>query len=162
MLPTAKNTNLLIFLGCASAMAVAYYMQYQMGLEPCPLCMTQRIFVIATGLVALVAFIHATIGQHHKFYSALSLLTSVTGGGFSMRQLYLQSLPPEQAPACGPGLGYMLENFPFMQALEIMLKGDGNCAEVVWTFGGISIPGWTLVAFTGLAAISIWQLVRKN
>jgi disulfide bond formation protein DsbB len=143
-------------------MAVAYYMQYQMGLEPCPLCMTQRIFVIATGLVALVAFIHATIGQHYKRYSALSLLTSVTGGGFSMRQLYLQSLPPEQAPACGPGLGYMLENFPFMQALEIMLKGDGNCAEVVWTLMGISIPGWTLIAFTGLAAISIWQLVRKN
>jgi disulfide bond formation protein DsbB len=79
-----------------------------------------------------------------------------------MRQLYLQSLPAEQAPACGPGLGYMLENFPFMQALEIMLKGDGNCATVVWTFIGISIPGWTLIAFIGLAAISIWQLVRKN
>ena len=162
MLLTAKNTNLLIFFGCASAMVVAYYMQYQMGLEPCPLCMSQRIFIIATGIIALIAFIHASIGQHYKSYSALSLLTSVAGGGFSLRQLYLQSLPPEQAPACGPGLGYMLENFPFMQALEIMLKGDGNCATVVWTFMGISIPGWTLAAFTGLAAISIWQLVRKN
>jgi|TARA_B110000902_G_scaffold266961_1_gene357177 disulfide bond formation protein DsbB len=162
MLPTAKNTNLLIFLGCAIAMSVAYYMQYQMGLEPCPLCMTQRIFVMATALIALIAFIHASLGQHYKFYSGFSLLTSVTGGGFSMRQLYLQSLPPEQAPACGPGLGYMLDNFPLMQALEIMLKGDGNCAEVMWIFMGVSIPGWTLVAFTILAAISIWQLLRKN
>jgi disulfide bond formation protein DsbB len=162
MLPTAKNTNLLIFFGCASAMAVAYYMQYKMGLEPCPLCMTQRIFIIATGMIALAAFIHATIGQHHKSYSAFSLLASITGGGFSMRQLYLQSLPPEQAPACGPGLGYMLENFPFMRALEIMLKGDGNCATVVWTFMGISIPGWTLAAFSVLTTICIWQLVRKN
>ena len=162
MLPTAKNTNLIIFIGCAIAMAVAYYMQYQMNLEPCPLCMTQRIFVIATAAVALVAFIHASISHHYKFYNVLTLLTSITGGGFSLRQLYLQSLPPELAPACGPGLGYMLENFPFMKALEIMLKGDGNCAEVVWTFMGISIPGWTLVAFIGLAAISIFQLWREN
>jgi disulfide bond formation protein DsbB len=162
MLPTAKNTNLLIFIGCAIAMSVAFYMQYQMNLEPCPLCMTQRIFVIATGSVAMIAFIHASIGQHYRFYNGLTLLTAITGGGFSMRQLYLQSLPPEQAPACGPGLGYMLDNFPFMKALEIMLKGDGNCAEVMWTFMGLSIPGWTLVAFAGLAAISIFQLVRKN
>ncbi len=159
MLPTPRFTNLAIFVICAIAMAVAYYMQYQMNLEPCPLCMTQRIFVMAVGGIALVGYIHASAP---KFYSILTLLSACFGGGFSLRQLYLQSLPPEDAPACGPGLGYMLENFPLMKALEVMLKGDGNCAEVVWTFMGLSIPGWTLVLFIMLAGTSVWQLVRSR
>ncbi len=143
-------------------MAVALVMEHQMGLEPCPLCMTQRIFIMATGFAALLGFLHATIWQPVKFYNGLSLLTSITGGGFSIRQLYLQSLPPELAPSCGPGLSYMLDNFPLADAIQLMLTGDGNCAEVVWTFMGISIPGWTLVAFIGLAAISVWQLKRSD
>lgn len=92
---------------------------------------------------------------------AVGIVFAILGGSFSSRQLWLQSLPPDQVPACGPALDYLFENFPLMEVLSVMLRGDGNCAEVSWTFLSISIPGWTLVAFIGLALFNIWQIFRK-
>ncbi len=132
-----------------------------MELIPCPLCITQRVFIVAVGLVGLLGFIHNPSGWGRKIYGGLGALLAIIGGGFSSRQLYLQNLPADQAPACGPGVGYLLENFPLMEALSVLLRGDGNCAEVAWTFLGVSIPGWTLVAFIGLMGFNIWQIVRQ-
>ncbi|ROS01972.1 disulfide bond formation protein DsbB [Sinobacterium caligoides] len=159
-LPSIRQTNLVIFLGCCGLMAVGYFMQYMLGLEPCPLCMTQRVFIILTGVWALLAYLHSPALIGTRVYAFLVALSALIGGGFSMRQLHLQSLPAELAPTCGPSIDYMFETFPFTKALEVMLKGDGNCAEVVWTFMGISIPGWTLVAFAGLFMLGLWQLLR--
>ena len=86
----------------------------------------------------------------------------IIGGGFSSRQVWLQSLPPDQVPACGPDLSYLIENFPLKEAFMVLLRGDGNCAEVTWTFLGVSIAGWTLVAFSGLMLINLWQWVRAE
>ncbi|CAH0991858.1 Disulfide bond formation protein B [Sinobacterium norvegicum] len=158
---TTRQTNLMIFLGCCGLMATGYFMQFQLGLEPCPLCITQRVFIVLAGAWGLLAFIHNPKALGARIYGCLVAVSALIGSGFSMRQLYLQSLPADMAPACGPPLAYMLETFPFMKALEVMLKGDGNCAEVVWTFMGVSIPGWTLVAFVGLVAFGIWQVLRQ-
>src|SRR5690606_18041319 len=157
MLPSIRQTNLIIFLGCVGLMLIAAYMEHVMGLEPCPLCITQRAFVILVGLIALIAFLHnpARIGQ--RVYGILGILAAVIGGSFSSRQLWLQSLPEDQVPACGPGLSYMFDVYPFLEALEVLLRGDGNCAKVDWSLFGISIAGWTLVAFIGLAAINLFQ-----
>ncbi len=159
-MPTIRLTNLILFLGCVGLILTGLYMQYQMDLHPCALCITQRIFIIATGLLALLAFLHHPRCLGLRIYASLGILTAVIGGGFSSRQLWLQSLPPDQAPACGPGLEYMIENFPLAEAFQLLLRGDGNCAEVAWTFLGISIPGWTLVAFIGLVLMNIWQWIR--
>src|SRR5690554_6145940 len=161
MFPSVRQTHGLIVIACTLLLAVALYMEYVMGLVPCPLCMTQRVFVFLVGLLALLAFVHHPQGWGLRVYASLGLLAAIIGGGFSSRQLWLQSLPPERVPACGPDLYYMLDVFPFLETLKVMLTGDGNCAEVSWTFLGISIPGWTLVAFVGLAALNIWQLVRR-
>lgn len=159
-LPNIRQTFLLIFLGCTGLILVAMYMQHSLGLEPCPLCITQRVFIIAVGLTALVAFAVNFQGVGRRIVAGLGLLFSIAGGGFSTRQLWLQSLPEDQIPACGPSVSYMFDTFPLMEALGVLLRGDGNCAEVVWTLFGISIPGWTLVAFVGLAGFNIWQLLR--
>jgi disulfide bond formation protein DsbB len=135
-------------------------MQEVMGLIPCALCITQRIFIIAVGVVALIGLLHHPKGYGQKIYAGLGIIFAVTGGSFSTRQLYLQSLPADQVPACGPDIAYMFENFPFLDALSLLLRGDGNCAEVAWSLFGISIPGWTLVAFTGLVIINLWQFIR--
>lgn len=161
MLPSVRQTNGLIVIACSLLLAVALYMEHVMGFVPCPLCMTQRVFVLLVGLVALLAFVHHPRRRGRRVYGSLGLAAAVIGGGFSSRQLWLQSLPPDRVPACGPDLYYMLDVFPFLETLKVMLTGDGNCAEVSWTFLGISIPGWTLVAFVGLAALNIWQLVRR-
>lgn len=159
--PTIRQTFLLISLGCAGLMLVGFYMQYIMGLAPCPLCITQRIFIVLVGLIALGAGCHNPQGWGHRAYAIGGILAAVLGGAVSSRQLWLQSLPEDQVPACGPSLEYLLENFPLGEALELLFRGDGNCAEVAWSFLGISIPGWTLVAFTGLVVFNIWQLLRR-
>lgn len=161
-LPSPRQTNLLIFLACTAMMAVGFIFQYVMNLEPCPLCITQRFFITLTGLIALTGFLTNPRAIGLKIFSVFTTLTAIGGGSFSTRQLWLQSLPADQAPACGPSLGYMLETFPLLEALEVLLRGNGNCAEVVWTLFGVSIPGWTLVAFIMLAGISIWQFSRAS
>ncbi|MEM0955089.1 MAG: disulfide bond formation protein B [Pseudomonadota bacterium] len=149
-----------IALLAAAAMAFALYLDNVLGLVPCPLCMTQRLFVCACGLVALIAAIHGPAMLVRRVYAGLALLFAAVGGGVAARHVYLQHLPEELAPACGPGLEYMLENFPFTETLKLILMGDGNCAEVVWTFLGLSIPEQTLILFCVLSAACIWQLLR--
>ncbi|MDQ2076123.1 disulfide bond formation protein B [Marinimicrobium sp. ABcell2] len=161
MLPSVRQTNFLIVFACSLLLAIALYMEHVMGLVPCPLCMTQRVFVALVGLLALVAFVHHPRRLGRRVYASLGLLAAVIGGGFSTRQLWLQSLPPDRVPACGPDLYYMLDVFPFLDTLRVMITGDGNCAEVSWTFLGVSIPGWTLLAFVALAALNVWQFVRR-
>lgn len=139
-----------------------YYLQYVEGLEPCPLCITQRVFLASCALVALVALIHRPQKIGSIVYAVLGSLLAIAGGGFSSRQLYLQSLPEDKVPACGPSLEFMFETFPLMDAIGLLLRGDGNCAEVTWRFLGLSIPGWTLCAFVVIAAGFILQAVIKR
>ena len=159
-LPNPRHTNLLIFLGCCGLMGGGFIFQYALYLEPCPLCMSQRVFIVLTGVLGLIAFLHSPAGTGIKLYALAGLATSIAGGSVSARQVYLQGLPADQVPACGPGFEYMLDTFPMGELMQAMLMGDGNCAEVVWSFMGISIPGWTLVAFAGLALFQLWQLYR--
>ncbi len=161
-LPSIRLTFLLLFLGCTSLILVGMYMEHLMDLEPCPLCITQRVFIISVGVIGLIGFIANFQGKARRVVASFGLLFAVAGGGFSTRQLWLQSLPEDQVPACGPGVSYLLDNFPLIDALSVLLRGDGNCAEVVWTLFGISIPGWTLMAFACMAVLSIWQILRKN
>lgn len=143
-------------------MGVALYMEHAMGLEPCNLCILQRIAVIATAIVALFAAIHGPNIVEIKIYASLGLLTSGTGAGLSSRQLWLQSLPADQVPACGPSLDYLVDVFPLTQVLSMVLEGDGDCAEVVWRFLGVSIPGWTLVGFLVLIVICTFVFLRPK
>lgn len=159
MLPSLRVTNLIVFLGCTALILIALYLEHVMGMEPCPLCMTQRIAVIAVGVVALLAFLHNPAKRGVRVYAVLGLLLAVGGAYFSSRQLWLQSLPPDQVPACGPALEYMMQVFPFMDVLKAMLHGDGNCAEVDRLFG-VSLALWTLLAFIGMAAVNLFQAVR--
>jgi len=152
-LPSSRIIFLIVFLGCAGLMGVALFMEHYMGLEPCNLCILQRVAVIATAVIALIAAIHGPAQTGIKIYAGLGLLASATGASLSGRQLWLQSLPADQVPACGPSLDYLMDVFPLTEVLRLVLEGDGDCAEVLWSFLGISIPGWTIIGFFGLIAI---------
>ena len=158
-----RLVNLYIFLFTVTLLAIAMYMEHGMGLEPCPLCITQRIFFLAAGLVALAAFAHGPAVRGRRVYGIGTALLSLAGAGFALRQLWLQSLPKDQVPSCGPSLSYMVEMFPLSEVLATMLSGDGNCAEVSWVdpVFGLSIPWWTLFGFIGLAAVALWQAFRR-
>ncbi|ARN73654.1 disulfide bond formation protein B [Oceanicoccus sagamiensis] len=159
ILPTIRQTNSLMVLGVIGMMAYALYTEYYLFLEPCPLCMTQRFFYVLIALFALIAVFHQA---KYKLYGALALVSAIGGMATASRQVWLQHLPPEQVPACGPSLEYMLETFPLGETLMTMIRGDGNCAEVVWTFVGFSMGEWSLICFTGYAAVFIWQLLRRS
>lgn len=159
-LPASRTIFWLVFLGTVFLMAVALFMQHVMNLQPCPLCIFQRVMVIATGIVALIAALHNPRETGIRIYGVAMSLTAILGGAIAIRHLWLQSLPADQVPACGPDLNYLLDVFPITEVLTKVLMGDGTCAEILWTLFGISIPGWTLVAFIGLLALGIFQIVR--
>lgn len=141
-------------------MGIALFMEHAMDLEPCPLCILQRVMVIVTGLVTLIAALHHPGVRGIRVYAIGAILAAALGAALAIRQLWLQSLPKDQVPACGPGLDYLLEVLPLTEVLNMILTGDGSCAEIAWTLFGISIPGWTLVGFIGLIAINVFQIVR--
>jgi disulfide bond formation protein DsbB len=150
---------------CAGLMGFALFAQYGLELEPCPLCVFQRIGMSALGLTFLVAWMHNPARLGARLYGLLELLVAVAGGAVSARHLWLQNLPADQVPECGPGLDYMLEVFPLAEALKMVFSGSGECAEISWSFLGVSMPGWVLLWFTllGLGGfLANWMLERRE
>ncbi len=159
-----RQINLYLFLFCVTMMGIAYYMQYSMHLEPCPLCIMQRVFFTAAGLVALAGFFHNPRAKGLRIYGGLTTLMALAGSGFALRQIYLQSLPEDQIPQCLPSISYMLESdFPLSEVLSALFQGDGNCAEIQWVDPvlGLGIPQWALVGFAMLVATGLSQILRK-
>ncbi len=151
-----KNLRLFyaaIALSSTILLAVAYYLEHMMGLEPCPLCITQRVCVFFIGGVSLAALLSPLRRGWVRVYHSLAIIFAVLGGAVAARQVWLQHLPTDQVPPCGPGLGYMLEVLPWDQVLTALLRGDGNCADVTWVWWGLSIPEWTLIGFIGVALL---------
>jgi len=162
-LPSIRTTFFLLFAATVTAMLFAVvFLQRMLELNPCPLCITQRLFVILVGAFALGAAVHNPGIAGRRVYAALCLLAALLGGAVAGRHVWLQSLPEELAPACGPSLEYMLETLPLSETFAVVMMGDGNCAETVWTFAGLSIPQQTLLLFIALAGVSLLQLLRRS
>jgi disulfide bond formation protein DsbB len=143
-------------------LGIAGYFQFVDNLEPCPLCILQRVMTLLVAIVLLMAVLHNPAQLGVRVYGVLAGLISMIGAGISARHVWLQNLPEDQVPSCGPGLNFMLENFPLSDAINMVLRGSGECAEVLWTFLGLSIPAWTLVAFLLLAISTFSQAFRKG
>jgi disulfide bond formation protein DsbB len=147
---------LLGFLACVGLLGYALYADHVLGLEPCPLCIFQRVAFILMGAVFLTAALHGPSGWGRGVYGVFAAVFGLTGAGIAARHVYLQSLPPDLVPECGPGLAYMLEAFPISRTLDMVFRGSGECAEVDWTFLGLSMPTWTLLWFLGLSVLALW------
>lgn len=161
ILSQPRHLNIIGLLACIALIATAFYMQYVMGLDPCPLCMMQRIVIYVLAAVFLAAIIHKPAVTGQRIYATLITLFSLSGAGFSSRQLWLQSLPADEVPACGPSLDYMIDVLPWTEVLSVMMRGTGDCAKVAWTFLSLSIPGWTLIAFILFAVLGLMQWRRQ-
>ena len=161
MLPGRRAAYLLGFVVCAGLMAWALYLQYVMELEPCPLCVFQRVAVIATGVVFLAAAIHNPGRGGATFYAVLTVATAGTGAALAAWQVWIQAQPKGSVAACGMGLNYMLETMPLTDVISRVLKGSGECAEQGWVFLGLAIPSWTLVFFVAMIVAAI-ALVRRD
>ncbi len=136
---------------CALAMGFALYLQYVEGLEPCAMCVFQRVAMLGCGLFFLLGAIHGPSGRGRWVYSGLAASAALVGLGIAARHVWLQSLPADQVPACGPALNYLMDVMPVWEVVQTILRGDGNCAVIDWRFLGLSLPAWTGVGFFLLA-----------
>jgi disulfide bond formation protein DsbB len=161
MLPSRRVGYALAFAVCAALMGTAFYLQYVEGMEPCPLCMFQRIALTAMGILFLVAAIQRPSDRGARTYAVLLAVVGAVGVGLAWRHLWIQSLPPDQVPACGMGIGYMFETLPFLEVIERTLKGSGECAQVDRVLG-LSIPMWTLMLFVALVGWGVLMAVRRD
>ncbi len=150
---------------CIGLLGFGYYLQFFAGQEPCPLCIFQRVAYFTVACVGLVGAIHGPKGAGRLAYSGTVLFAALIGAAIAGRQVWLQHLPADQVPECGPGLDYMLEVFPLSDALRMVLSGSGECAEVSWTFLSLSIAEWSLFCFlliTAVATIHAWNSLSSR
>jgi disulfide bond formation protein DsbB len=144
------------FLICGGLILYALYLQYYEYQDPCPLCLLQRIVYIALMVVFLLGALHGPRRTGAIVYSTLLVLVSLIGAGIAGRHVWLQHLPKDKVPECGPGLGYILDRFPLVNALEKIFRGSGECAEAGWRLMGLSIAEWSLVWFVLLGAYAVF------
>ncbi len=151
-----------MFLVCAALLGYGYYLEHGQGLEPCPLCIFQRLCFLVVGAIALVAALHDPETMGRRLYAVLASVAAVAGGVFATRQVWLQHLPPEKVPACGPGLEYWMQTLPLSETIRKVLRGTGDCAEVDWTLLGLSIAEWSLLAFIALFTACLMTFGRSR
>lgn len=149
-------------LACAALLGYGYYLQYFEGQDPCPLCLVQRGFYYLILFIFSAAAIHAPARLGLIVYSTAAFFAALGGLGVAARQVWLQHLPADQVPACGPDLYFMMENFPLSRTIEKLFKGSGQCAEASWKFLGLSIAEWSLAWFAALAVYALWLVATKR
>lgn len=140
----------------------ALYLQYVLYEDPCPLCMVQRFAFGAMLALFVIAALQNPARTGAKIYAALIGLFALFGIGVASRHIWIQHLPADQVPACGPGLDYMLENFPMSMVLKELMHGSGECAHRGWTFLGLGLPEWALLWFVLLGAWAVFIAFRVN
>lgn len=161
-LPNKRLLNTAGFLACAGMMGFALYAQHVLLLDPCPLCVFQRIATILTGLVFLAAALHDPGRVGSRVYAACLLATAGFGVGVAAWHVHLQNLPASDVPSCGPGFEYIMENFALFDALGVIFKGSGECADVVWRLFGLSMPSWVIIGLGGLLIGGLWNNLRSG
>lgn len=160
--PHSKLMFLLVAMACAGLMVFSFFLQFVLKLEPCPLCISQRIAMTCLGLLALMAALHNPQSTSYRVYSAVLMLFSLIGSLLAGRQLWIQHLPPEKVPSCMPNIEYLIDILPMTEIMQIMVTGTGDCATVQWSFLGLTIPGWTLIMFFGFLLVGLFELFRKR
>lgn len=162
-LPGRRWISLMGFLACAGMMGYALYVEHVLLMEPCPLCVFQRMAVIALGVIFLLSALHnphAQLGR--RVYVLLFALAAAGGIGVAGRHVWLQNLPADKVPACGPGFGYIIDSFPLADALKLIFSGSGECASIDWNFLGLSMPAWVLVCVVLLGGLGVWNTLRRG
>lgn len=155
----------LVALCCGLLMGYALFAQYVQGYEPCMLCMVQRVFVCATGIVALVAALHGPGITGRRAYGVLAALASFGGAYVAGRHVYLQQLAltaPEQLDGCAPSFEYALQNYGLPKFLGTIFIREQDCGVIDWTFLGLSMPAWTLFWFVVIAIFALWAGFRRS
>lgn len=163
MKPFRWSFRLSFFLGfliCIGLLGFALFAESYWNLIPCPLCIFQRGAFIGMALFFLLGALHAPRGAGRWWYTGGALVGAVIGIAVAGRHLWIQSLPADQVPSCGPPLEYMFGAFPFAKVLKLVFTGSGECAKVE-SILGLPMPAWALLWFVALAVLAIMATRRR-
>lgn len=160
-IPGIRQLNFAGFVACAGMMAYALYAEHVLMLMPCPLCVFERMATISLGVVFLTVALHNPKDWGRRVYAGLLLVSAGAGIGVAGRHVWLQNLPPEDVPSCGPGFDYIIDSFPLSDALSLIFTGSGECASIDWVFLGLSMPAWVLISLLVLGSLGVWNNLRK-
>jgi protein dithiol:quinone oxidoreductase len=155
MLKKRRLLNFAGFFACVALLAYALYAQFDLGLDPCPLCIFQRVGVAALGVVFLIAALHNPRGWGARVYAVLLGVAALATVAVAARHVYVQHMPPGSLPSCGAPLGVMLKFSPFFDVIRKVLTGSGECSEVPWRFMGLAMPAWVLICGLVLGAFGV-------
>jgi disulfide bond formation protein DsbB len=153
-----RASRLFFFLFCHELIIAAYYFQFVDNLEPCPLCILQRVCFAFLALLFLIAGLHNPGHKGQLVYNILAFIPAATGVYVAGTHTWLQHLPKNEVPTCGPGLNYLLDTLPVTDALQQIFRGSGECADVSWRLYGFSMPEWTLAIFSGFTLMLGWMI----
>ena len=156
LLSNRRLANGLGFLACVALMGYALYAEHVLGLEPCPLCIFQRVAVIAVGVLFLIAAVHNPGRIGARVYGVLLSLAALGGMLISLRHIWIQAQPPGTVAACGAALDYLMDIMPITDVITKVLTGSGECGKVDWRLLGLSMPWWVLIS---LAALEAWAVL---
>jgi disulfide bond formation protein DsbB len=160
---SGKTGYLMGFVACFGIVILALVIQTVYKLEPCPLCITQRMFFMGLGVLFLIAAFVKPASIVAKILTVLQVLAALGGAGWAIRHWWLQAHKGEIIADCGVGFDYMFENFPLKKMFTLIFKGTGDCAAIDWTFLGLTLPQLALIAFIGFGAYALYlaKLNRK-
>ena len=145
------------FLFCSGLIGYALFTQFFLDLEPCPLCIFQRVAVIAMGIIFLACSLLEPKSNLAKLISStLFVISGSFGVAVASRHVWLQNLPSDQVPGCGPGLDFMMSTFPINEVFEMVFNGSGECANVDWSFLSLTMPAWVIICSLFMIAYAIW------
>ncbi len=159
---SARTLNFVGFGACAALLAFALYSQFQLGLDPCPLCIFQRIGVAFTGVCFLLAALHNPRGGGRYAWAVLIGVGALATLGVAARHVYVQHLPPGSLPSCGAPLSFLVKITPVFSLIKKVLTGSGECGEVNWRFLGLAMPTWVLLWAAGLGALGLYANLRRR
>lgn len=162
LLLNTRQPFLLIALWCTALLGFGYYLQFQQGLTPCPLCIFQRLAFLGVLIPAVLGVLFGPKKRGAQILSLLLMLVADIGAAIAARQVWLQHLPEDRIPECGPGLDFLLEAYPLAEAIQTVLRGSGDCAKVDWTLLGLSIAEWSLINFLALGGIALVLVLLRR
>ena len=158
----ARTGNLAGFAVCVGLLGYALYSQHALGLEPCPLCILQRIAVLFTGLLFLGAALHRAGRAGAIAWGSLIAVVAAIGVAIAARHVWITAQPPGTVAECGASLDYMLDVLPLREVLAKVLTGSGECGKVDWRFLGLSMPAWVLAWLLALGAWGLFVNLRRR
>ena len=159
---SGKSGYVLGAVACFATVALALLIQTKYNLEPCPLCITQRMFFMGLGILFLIGAFVKPASLLQKIFTFLQVVTALGGAGWAIRHWYLQANKESMVADCGVGFDYMFENFPLKKMFTLIFKGTGDCATIDWTFLGLTLPQLALITFIAFGVYAVWLGFNKS